>query len=1047
MTIKNKKKRFIVLLTGFLGIGIFFLAMPAQADGKWATYIFGGLISLIIGALGLILVLVMQALVAVAQYSNFIHAPAISNGWSVVRDVCNMFFVLILLIIAFATILRVENYSYKKWLPKLILMAILINFSKTICGLLIDFAQIVMLTFVNAFKDMAAGNLITNLGITEILTLANDSGHVSAWEIVGAYVLGLIYILIALVVIITMLAMLVMRIVMIWIYVVLSPAAYLMSAFPGGQKYSSQWWTEFSKNLIVGPVLAFFIWLSFVSLQTQNIYTDFPTTGPTDTAGVAGEVGVSMDGTPVAGSEASTPGVFIKFIIAIGMLVGGLKISQEIGGAAGGIAGKGMSKITKGAAFAGGLATGALAFGGKKIKQGAANVGSAVGRSARNQSLGVASWASKGIGGAINKRAGGNTRVGDAMLGVGNIGSAWRTDMIMKNKKKKQDNRQKFLEKIGMGEKTMDKTSEFLKTDTGKALSTAMHGGGVGAAVGSFAGPVGTAIGGIAGFALGGGASVGAGKLAASSKATQERRLRQADAIQSKADTLQAQADASNDPADIKRAKKYQKLAKKARNAAGWSKSVSETAGGFQEASSQLTQKAATKGSLDIKNARKQIGVLSADPTAMEGPSGFTGATFYNKSGQTAQQKKFFEQLTNKDNPESAQAVSNMAAWASTIDTANPKEMEKLESLARGIAAFKKGKGDTSNLSGLIASLNAKSTIGTVDSLDNKVIANRKTGAIGEKGSGAFEVDSFAKNKDNISGKNVVGVDFNKMQEAGLDSEAEASIATGTNIGPIAQALSAQIAAEKAELLNAKSSGDISESDFNTRNASLDKAQTRLSNPDELKNLNLINTASANYGRQEKMASVYHEEIHAGGVDDEDLTEGMSKKLMSNKLYGRNAATGGRHATEIAKQAKSWKDQGMSNDDILSKVDNEIKTRVGAEGKSRAERVANLEKGNKETESQAVGNIEEIPALNTEVFQKSLDTLSEKVKKMASSIKPMSGSSANSAANNNLLFPLKQLNLNMRKNVSTMQALSKKTGGQAPTTIVEAGAINDELNS
>lgn len=373
MTIKNKNKRFAYLLTVFLGIGIFFLALPAQAS--WATDIFGGLISLIINALGRILVLVMQALVAVAQYSNFIHAPAISNGWSVVRDVCNMFFVLILLIIAFATILRVENYSYKKWLPKLILMAILINFSKTICGLLIDFAQIIMLTFVNAFKDMAAGNLITNLGITEILTLANDSQNVGEWEIAGAYVLGLIYILIALVVIVTMLAMLVMRIVMIWIYVVLSPAAYLMSAFPGGQKYSSQWWTEFSKNLIVGPVLAFFIWLSFVSLQTQNINTDFPVTGPTDSAGVAGEVGITSNGAPTAATEASTPGVFIKFVIAIGMLIGGLKISQEIGGAAGGIAGKGMSKITKGAAFAGGLATGALAFGGKKIKQGAGVVG------------------------------------------------------------------------------------------------------------------------------------------------------------------------------------------------------------------------------------------------------------------------------------------------------------------------------------------------------------------------------------------------------------------------------------------------------------------------------------------------------------------------------------------------------------------------------------------------------------------------------------------------------------------------------------------------
>lgn len=355
MTAKIKKKIFPYLFTIFLGVGIFLLAPSAHAS--WAADIIGGLIGMIIGAIGLILILVMKALVAVAQYNSFIASAAVDNGWTIVRDVCNMFFVLILLIIAFATILKIEQYNYKKWLPKLILMAILINFSKTICGLLIDFAQVVMLTFVNAFKDVAAGNLVKNLGITEILTLAEDDADVGFWEIIGAYVLGLLYIIIALVVIVTMLAMLVMRIVMIWIYIVLSPAAYLLSAFPGGQTYAKQWWSEFSKNLIVGPVLAFFIWLSFASLQAP-ISEAFPVAGDIKTE--AREAGISTESeNPTGATKASSPEVFIKFVIAIGMLIGGLKISQEIGGAAGSIAGKGMSKLSKGA-------TGALAFSRKK---------------------------------------------------------------------------------------------------------------------------------------------------------------------------------------------------------------------------------------------------------------------------------------------------------------------------------------------------------------------------------------------------------------------------------------------------------------------------------------------------------------------------------------------------------------------------------------------------------------------------------------------------------------------------------------------------------
>ncbi len=1030
MKIKKTKKIFPYLLTLFLGTGLFFLVAPANAS--WAADVIGGLLGMIIGGLGLILSLIIQALVAVAQYKDFIHAPAVSNGWVVVRDVCNMFFVLILLIIAFATILKVENYSYKKWLPKLILMAILINFSKTICGLLIDFAQIVMLTFVNAFKDMAAGNMVTALGIQDILTLADNSDDIGFWQIIGAYLLGLIYLIVALVVIVTMLAMLVMRIVMIWIYIVLSPAAYLMSAFPGGQKYASQWWSEFSKNLIVGPVLAFFIWLSFVSLQAQNISTDFPTSN-ISTGEVAGQVGISgpsdAGDTSYAASNASTPSVFIKFIIAIGMLVGGLKISQEIGGAAGGIAGKGMSKLSKGALVTGG-AIGGFALGRAK----------AVGRSVRNQSLGVASYLSKKGGTALNNSRIGKTKVGDAMIGLGNIGSAWRADMQFKNQKKKKDSRQKFLEKMGMGEKTMDKTSEFLATDTGKEVSTASHGAAIGAALLNPLGVGGMVAGGAAGFVIGGAVSKLTNFGSPKFKNKQARREREAGIYQQRAD--QAEANGFTEDAE-----KFQKHANEATRQAKRNKFYGDTLASTGAYTSELTQKAAYQGSLDTKTARNQVGVLAEDNTAMDGSDGFAEGTFYSKSGQTAKQKKFFEQLTNADNAKSGQAITNLQAFAAkTGKTA--EEQKRLEALARGLAAFKKGKGDTSRLSGLIAAVSSgtASTIGTVDSLDGKVIANRKTGAVGEKGSGGFYVDTFAKNDGNESGKNVVGVDFNKIKGAGLDVNAEASIATGSAIAPIAKAISEQIAAEKTDLASLKSSGGISDEEFTRKNADLDRAQSRLNNPNELKNLNLVNTASANYGRQEKMASVYHEEIHAGGVEDEDLTEGMAKKLMENKLYGRNAATGGRHATEIAQKAKDWKAQGMSNDDIMGKVDEEIKSRVGAEGKSRAERVTNLESGKKETESQALGNKAEEPTLNTEDLQKSLDTLTDKVKKMASSFKPLSGSSKGGGTDS-LLFPLKQLNVNMRKNVSTMQAISKKTGGEAPTTIIEASAINDEVSS
>ncbi len=355
----NNKKTLSIILPLVAVVGIFLFGHSALAAWDWAISLVAGILNVFIWALGVILVLVIKGLILIAEYQNFIGSEAVAIGWVIVRDICNMFFVVVLLIIAFGTILHLENYSYKKWLPKLILMAILINFSKTICGLMIDAAQVIMLTFVNAFKDVGGANLTDILGLSDIVMMAKEDSSVSLWTVVGAYVLGIIYLLVAVVVIVTMMMMLVMRLVMIWIYVVLSPAAYLLSAFPGGQKYASEWWSEFTKNLVVGPVLAFFIWLSFAALQTYSDTSLAQTAAKTDAGTSALGVQDANSDKALVATKASSPDSLIKFVIAIGMLLGGLKIAQEIGGTAGSMAGKGMAAIQKGAGFATGAVTGA----------------------------------------------------------------------------------------------------------------------------------------------------------------------------------------------------------------------------------------------------------------------------------------------------------------------------------------------------------------------------------------------------------------------------------------------------------------------------------------------------------------------------------------------------------------------------------------------------------------------------------------------------------------------------------------------------------------
>ena len=343
LKIKNKKIFTGLSLVLFLGIIFLFPNFAHAGLGETVATVLGWVLYPIIWVLGKILIMLMYILIGVAQYNDFINSNAVTTGWTLVRDLCNMFFILILLIIAFATILKIEQYNLKTWLPKLILMAILINFSKLICGIFIDVAQVIMLTFVNAFKDMAGGNLTEMLGVTKILSFdQSNSGDVTGWTILGSIILALIFSIISVVVVLTMLVMLAMRIIMIWIYVVLSPAAYLMASFPQGQSYSQRWWSDFSKNLIVGPVLAFFIWLSFASLGGIEGSRDInKMKAQSNSAG--GEA--TQENFSATVTEAGSQDNMTKFIISIGMLLGGLMIAQEMGGVAGSIAGKGMAKL------------------------------------------------------------------------------------------------------------------------------------------------------------------------------------------------------------------------------------------------------------------------------------------------------------------------------------------------------------------------------------------------------------------------------------------------------------------------------------------------------------------------------------------------------------------------------------------------------------------------------------------------------------------------------------------------------------------------------
>jgi len=343
---------FTFLVSSFFITFFSTLAFTMMPNTAWAfdvvKEVIAPLLLSIMQLLGKALVVLIEILIGVAQYNDFINAPAVTTGWEVIRDVCNMLFIIILLVIAFGTIMRLENYKYNKLLSTLIIMAILVNFSKMIAGFFIDLGQVIMMTFVNGFKDAAAGNFTEILKLKQMISFRADLDNPpDDWELVGALFLGIGMLIVAIVVMVAMLLVFVVRIVMLWILVVLSPLAYLLNVLPMSKQYASRWWTTFGKYVATGPVLAFFLWLSLTFLSSGG-GGDFSQQAmdPEKVVQEGGQVtNVAAEALSGAVSEISKSENMLGYVIGIAMLVMSLMVAQQLGGIAGKFTGTAMSKI------------------------------------------------------------------------------------------------------------------------------------------------------------------------------------------------------------------------------------------------------------------------------------------------------------------------------------------------------------------------------------------------------------------------------------------------------------------------------------------------------------------------------------------------------------------------------------------------------------------------------------------------------------------------------------------------------------------------------
>lgn len=237
---------------------------------------------------------IIPLLTNVMSYQNF-FSQGVNAGWEITRNFANLFFALALLLIAISTVLGIgalDNYTAKRMLPQFIFVALFINFSKAIVGILIDISQIIMVSLYNSFGPSMTDVIGNASRIAEAGAASNNTEPLilNIFTIVVIAFLTFVLLWTALI--------LAMRIVTLWFVIMLSPLAFMSSLIPGLKSINSEWTKNLQEALITGPTLMFLLYLAFAVMSQ----------------------GISANTATVGGDNLMNNGNLINYVLVIGLL-------------------------------------------------------------------------------------------------------------------------------------------------------------------------------------------------------------------------------------------------------------------------------------------------------------------------------------------------------------------------------------------------------------------------------------------------------------------------------------------------------------------------------------------------------------------------------------------------------------------------------------------------------------------------------------------------------------------------------------------------------
>jgi|GEM_PF-6724083 hypothetical protein len=322
--------------------------------GSMFLYIINALLYGVLWIVAQLLNWVTVLLSNILNYKDIVNSPFVANGWSAVVQFANLFFIVFLLVIAFATILDIGEYSYESLLWRLLLAAIMINFSKVICGFFIDMSNIVTLDLVNRAGGKDVGEMVPGMAkmgkvfdaskAADDSWLANTENDFSTQlQVFLTLVLNICFFVGMIFITLAMCVMFIIRIIALMVLVILFPIVWVLWILPKTRNYWNEWWSSFIKWNLFGPVCMFFLTLASQSAVKITQSVGGGSSPATLSALKAGDTTTGL-------TSSISYDFFLGYAVTFGFLAASLITAQKMGIAGAGAA---MALAKKGKAYAG----------------------------------------------------------------------------------------------------------------------------------------------------------------------------------------------------------------------------------------------------------------------------------------------------------------------------------------------------------------------------------------------------------------------------------------------------------------------------------------------------------------------------------------------------------------------------------------------------------------------------------------------------------------------------------------------------------------------